>query len=151
MKRGTEGGRGDSFSRLDFPNISSLHLPSTRHPREISPSIVPAVFHSYATIAPLLARLAVTNALTLPLFTVTLQRDTVAIGGNVGTLSIGELPSGIKNESLTWVPVRLYTKAQGGLPPPPDSPNEVRYISSAYDHNLTVNSTAIPYDMGNIH
>jgi hypothetical protein len=115
------------LNRLDFPDISALYSPSnlTRHVRQISPSIVPAVFHSYATIAPLIARLAVTNVLGLPMFTVTLQRDTVEVGGNVGLLSLGELPHGIKNESMTWVPVRLYTKAQGGLPPPPDSPNEV--------------------------
>jgi Eukaryotic aspartyl protease len=116
----------NNFNRQDFPDISWLDPPSTRHARQISSSIVPAVFHSYATIAPLLARLAVTNALSLPMFTVALQRDTVEIGGNVGLLSIGELPGGIKNESMTWAPVRLYTKAQGGLPPPPDSPNEVR-------------------------
>lgn len=59
------------------------------------------------------------------MFTVTLQRDTVDIGGNVGMLSIGELPEGISNESVTWVPVRTYTPAQGGLRPPLDSPNEV--------------------------
>jgi hypothetical protein len=88
--------------------------------------MVPAILRSYATTAPLLPRLVVNDALSSPLFTVTLQRDTVAVGGNVGSLTIGELPGGIKNESLTWVPVRMYTEAQGGLPPPPDSPNEVR-------------------------
>jgi hypothetical protein len=93
--------------------------------------MVSAALHSYETIAPLLARLVVNNALSSPLFTVALQRDTVSVGGNVGSLTIGELPHGIKNDSLTWVPVRLYTKAQGGLPPPPESPNEVRYFPSA--------------------
>lgn len=40
-------------------------------------------------------------------------------------LSIGALPKGISEESLTWVPLRAYTVADGGLPPPPDTPNEV--------------------------
>lgn len=70
----------------------------------------------------------VTNALSFPLFTIALQRDTVEVGGNVGLLSIGALPNWMKNESVTWVPVRMYTKEQGGLPPPPDSPNEVCYL-----------------------
>lgn len=63
--------------------------------------------------------------ITIPMFTVTLQRDTVDVGGNAGILSIGELPGGVKNESLTWVPVRTYTSAETRLPPPLDSPNEV--------------------------
>lgn len=144
----TERGTGNSSnSNFNFPDIFP---PSTRHAREISSSIVPAVFNSYNTIAPLLARLAVTNALSLPLFTVSLQRDTVAIGGNVGSLTIGELPAGIKNESMTWVPVRLYTKAQGRLPPL-DSPNEVRYIYSGYHDRFDNKFTAISNDMGNIY
>lgn len=110
--------------RLDFPDLSSLYPRSTRPARQLSSSTVPAVFHSYPTIAPLLARLVVTNALSFPLFTIALQRDTVEVGGNVGLLSIGALPNWMKNESVTWVPVRMYTKEQGGLPPPPDSPNE---------------------------
>lgn len=63
--------------------------------------------------------------ITIPMFTVTLQRDTVEVGGNAGILSIGELPGGVKNESLTWVPVRTYSKAESRLSPPLDSPNEV--------------------------
>ncbi|KAF8154491.1 aspartic peptidase domain-containing protein [Crassisporium funariophilum] len=50
-------------------------------------------------------------------------------GGNVGMLSIGELPSGVSNESLTWVPLRYYTYDEGGLPGPPDAPNEVYPIT----------------------
>jgi hypothetical protein len=47
------------------------------------------------------------------MFAITLQRDTVEIGGNVGQLSIGGLPPGVQNGSLTWVPVRGYTRKQG--------------------------------------
>ena len=68
------------------------------------------------------------------MFQVTLQREAVEIGGNVGQLTIGALPDGVSNNSLTWVPVRLYTPAQGGLPGPSSNPNEVlmQYIYIFY-------------------
>ncbi|KAK7062691.1 hypothetical protein VNI00_000179 [Paramarasmius palmivorus] len=53
----------------------------------------------------------------------------IDIGGNAGILSIGELPSGVKNESLTWVPLRTYPPEEGGLNGPPDSPGEVYPIA----------------------
>ena len=40
-------------------------------------------------------------------------------------LSIGEMPSAVSEDSLTWVPIRPYPYMQGGLPAPLDSPNEV--------------------------
>ena len=61
---------------------------------------------------------------------VTLQRDTIDVGGNVGLLSIGELPAGINTNALTWVPVRAYTASDGGLPPSPEAPNEVNHVHS---------------------
>lgn len=61
--------------------------------------------------------------------TVTLQRDTVDIGGNLGMLAVGELPVGIENGSLTWAQVRGYPVAQGGLAAPADSPNEIYPIA----------------------
>ncbi|TCD60835.1 hypothetical protein EIP91_009424 [Steccherinum ochraceum] len=60
-----------------------------------------------------------------PVLAATLQRDTVDVGGNVGQLSIGALPNGISDDALTWAPLRAYTVAEGGLPPPPDAPSEV--------------------------
>lgn len=68
------------------------------------------------------------NSLASPMITIALQRDTVDIGGNMGVLSIGELPEGVKNESITWVPVPTYGIEQGGLAPPSDAMNEVRRI-----------------------
>ncbi|KAH7909462.1 aspartic peptidase domain-containing protein [Hygrophoropsis aurantiaca] len=88
-----------------------------------------AIFSSYTTIAPFLPRLVALGLLALPMFTVTLQRDTIDIGGNQGTLSIGELPHTVQNASLTWVPVRGYPPSQSGLAPPVDSPNEVYPIA----------------------
>jgi hypothetical protein len=49
------------------------------------------------------------------MFAIALQRDTIEIGGNEGMLSVGGLPPGVQNESLTWVPVRKYTLQQDGL------------------------------------
>ena len=54
---------------------------------------------------------------------ITLQRDTIDISGK-GQLTIGELPSGIDNSSLTWVPVRPYTPDNGGLQAPTFASNE---------------------------
>ena len=40
-------------------------------------------------------------------------------------MSLGKLPAGVNNDSLTWVKVRGYTTAEGGMTAPPDSPGEV--------------------------
>ncbi|KAG7445536.1 acid protease [Guyanagaster necrorhizus] len=74
---------------------------------------------------PLLSRVAMTTSLQAPMFTISLQRDTIDIGGGNGTLTIGKLPDGVDNSSLTWVPVRLYSSSEGGLTPPSFAPNEV--------------------------
>jgi hypothetical protein len=55
---------------------------------------------SFATDGPLLPRLILTGALASPVVTVSLQRDTIDIGGNQGILSIGELPAGIATDEM---------------------------------------------------
>lgn len=99
---------------------------------------------SYAA-GPLISRIAQSGALQMPMFTVkhvldlalnaantvyqiSLQRSTIDISGK-GALTLGTLPDGVTNSSLTWVPVRLYSPAEGGLTPPTFAPNEVQ---SAY-------------------
>jgi hypothetical protein len=93
---------------------------------------------------PLLSRLIIHGRLRQPMFTVrlfrlfatkrgltdayqmTLQRESIVIGGEVGELTIGDLPNGVYNDSLTWVPVRLYQSgAQGGLASSSAIPDEV--------------------------
>ncbi|KIJ31217.1 hypothetical protein M422DRAFT_267170 [Sphaerobolus stellatus SS14] len=74
---------------------------------------------------PFLTRLIANGQLGQPMFTITLQRDTFDLGGNIGQLTIGKLPEGVSNNSLTWVPVRLYSQEQGGIPSSSNSPNEV--------------------------
>ena len=59
-----------------------------------------------------------------------LERDTIDISGNNGALTIGKLPNGIDNSSLTWVPVRLYSPDDGGLSPPTFAPDEVCFVRS---------------------
>lgn len=57
-----------------------------------------------------------------------LQRDTIDVSGNNGAFTIGKLPAGIDNSSLTWVPVRLYDSAEGGMNPPTFAPSEVCFV-----------------------
>jgi len=73
---------------------------------------------------PLLSRMAMSGQLAQPMFAISLQRNTIEVDGT-GVFSIGRLPDGIDESSLTWVPVRLYTEAQGGIPPPAFAPNEL--------------------------
>lgn len=43
------------------------------------------------------------------MFTLSFQReDPTSAGSNAGVMTIGGLPSGISNASLTWVPVKEY-------------------------------------------
>jgi len=76
-----------------------------------------------STDGPLLSRMAMSGQLEQPMFAISLQRDTVEIAGN-GRFSVGQLPAGVDESSLTWVPVRLYTQAEGGITPPAFAPHE---------------------------
>ncbi|KAJ3489681.1 hypothetical protein NLJ89_g11508 [Agrocybe chaxingu] len=79
------------------------------------------------TSGPLLPRIAMSGALELPMFTVQFQRNTIDVGGE-GLLTLGKLPDGVDNSSLTWVPVRPYSVAEGGMDPPSWAPNEVYLV-----------------------
>ncbi|KAK7044361.1 peptidase A1 domain-containing protein [Favolaschia claudopus] len=73
---------------------------------------------------PLISRIAQSGALQNPMFSVALQRSTIDVSGP-GALTLGTLPEGVDNSSLTWVPVRLYSPADGGHVAPSFAPNEV--------------------------
>ncbi|KAJ7072047.1 aspartic peptidase domain-containing protein [Mycena amicta] len=106
-----------------FPDLGSLV--SSR--KRTSPAeLTAAVFKSYATQGPALARMVETKALQAPMFSISIQRDTLDIGGNAGVFTIGELPVGVAPSSLTWAPIRGYP---GVLDAPPDSPKEVYPIA----------------------
>lgn len=90
-----------------------------------------ALQSSIVSYGPLIPRLVAQGMLDSPMFSITLQRDTIQIGGNEGMLSIGQLPPSVHSESLTWVSVRGYSPSQGGLNPPSDATGEVRSMRVA--------------------
>jgi phytepsin len=106
-----------------FPDLNNL---ISAHKRAVDASeLTKAVLQSYPNYGPALTRMVTTKSLAGPLFTISLQRDTLDIGGNAGVFSLGELPAGINASALTWAPVRGYPSA---LQAPADSPNEVRFL-----------------------
>jgi hypothetical protein len=127
-----------SFSTRVFPDLSGIRGHRTTVTRkDWAPSLSPSVndvLASFSTNGPLIPRLILAGALASPIVAVSLQRDAIEIGGNQGILSIGELPPGIAADDMGWVPLRGYTVAEGGLPPPEDSPNEVQ--QSIHLHTL---------------
>jgi hypothetical protein len=125
------------FPDLDFINTSLklalalFHLQrnsSSRIPQQQSTSTFTSeLLASYSSLGPFLTRLAANRSIAAPMFTIKLQRVTVDISRSPGLLSIGELPPGVNDNSLTWTPLRRYTAAQGGLRSPSMSPSEVRH------------------------
>ncbi|KAJ6564491.1 aspartic peptidase domain-containing protein [Mycena capillaripes] len=108
-----------------FPDLNNL-ISSARKRAADAAALTKAVLQSYASYGPALTRMVTTKSLAVPMFTITLQRDTLDIGGNAGVLSLGELPAGIQGSALTWVPVRKYPNA---LQAPADSPDETYPIA----------------------
>ncbi|KAI0367305.1 acid protease [Pilatotrama ljubarskyi] len=100
----------------------AVSSPSTK--RQERASAPASAVDTFSTLGPLLTRLVTWELLERPLVVTTFQRDTVSLSGNDGTLSLGALPFGLSDDRLTWAPVRSYSLAEGGLPPPPDAPNE---------------------------
>ncbi|KAG2034810.1 acid protease [Suillus americanus] len=98
-----------SLSRhTDPPSYQSM-------PQQKRQTTSSAIISSFGVSGPFIPRLASLGGLASPMFAIALQRDTIEIGGNEGMLSVGGLPPGVQNESLTWVPVRKYTLQQDGL------------------------------------
>ncbi|KAJ6625761.1 aspartic peptidase domain-containing protein [Mycena sp. CBHHK59/15] len=108
---------------LGFPSESQIQGAAVQHKFGTETTTDHFVAASYAD-GPLISRIAQSGALELPMFTISLQRSTIDISGT-GALTLGKLPDGIDNSSLTWVPVRLYSAAEGGLAAPTFAPNEV--------------------------
>ena len=92
-------------------------------------SLVKSALTSWSAIGPFLPRLVMEGALAHPMVAITLQRNSIDVGGNLGMLSIGELPAGVDSAELTWVPLRGYRSDMGGAPAPADSPSEVYLVS----------------------
>ncbi|KAF5309822.1 hypothetical protein D9619_010300 [Psilocybe cf. subviscida] len=116
---------GTFFRRTPFPQLPGLLGERvSRFTARDQSSILAEAFASYKTFGPFISRLVALDRLALPMFSVTLQRDTIDVGGNLGVLSLGELPGGVQSENFTWVPLRAYSPDEGGLPAPSDSPDE---------------------------
>ena len=88
------------------------------------------ILPSFATYGPLVSRMVLNGGdssspawLAAPQFSVTLQRTTPTFSGNVGSLTLGGLPAGVVNSSLTWMPVRRYSAEQNGVVVP-EAPEE---------------------------
>ncbi|KAF8879693.1 hypothetical protein BD779DRAFT_1122288 [Infundibulicybe gibba] len=107
---------------LGFPSASAIQqsVVAEKFGKASSDSLISSI----GTDGPLVSRIAMTDALDMPIFTISLQRNTIEIGGT-GLLTLGKLPGGVDNSSMTWVPVRLYSPADGGLQAPTFSPDEV--------------------------
>ncbi|KAF7306019.1 Peptidase A1 domain-containing protein [Mycena chlorophos] len=103
-----------------FPDLNRFITPSRK--RATAAQLTAAVFDSWPTAGPALTRMAATGVLAAPMFTITLQRDTVDVGGNEGLITLGELPAGYAASELTWNNLRTYPDV---LTPPPNAPNEV--------------------------
>ncbi len=122
------GHRSSNQARGTFPTFDFTR-PSSNRPRQASSSSqwTSVITSSYGTMGPFIPRLISLSSLTAPMFAITLQRNTIDRGGNLGLLSIGELPAPVQGDSLTWVPVRGYTAEEGGISAPPDSQAEVSF------------------------
>jgi hypothetical protein len=120
---------GRNLASRFFPNLSifssAIQNASNQHPRRATPPTVEQVLATFTSYGPPLARLAALGALATPLFSICLQRDTFEIGGNAGALTLGALPHEVNESAMTWVDVRAYSPAQGGLVAPAESPQEV--------------------------
>ncbi|KAF5334561.1 hypothetical protein D9758_015789 [Tetrapyrgos nigripes] len=97
----------------------------------------------------ILGTIAMTGALDMPMFSIQLQRATIDIGQ--GVLTIGALPEGINNGSLTWVPVRLYKDSDRGTTASSFTPVDEAYpfrweidIDGVFLDGQRVRDSAIP-------
>ncbi|KAF7322196.1 Peptidase A1 domain-containing protein [Mycena kentingensis (nom. inval.)] len=108
---------------LSFPSESQIQGAAVRHQFGSQQTTDRFIAASYAD-GPLISRIAQTNALEMPMFAIELQRSTIDISGK-GELTLGELPEGVDNSTITWVPVRLYTPEEGGLNAPTFAPDEL--------------------------
>ena len=121
--------------RSKFPSIQDIFRSEFRYKTRETESLssLQAAFTSWSINGPFFPRLVIQGLLTQPMVVVSLQRNSIDVGGNLGMLSIGELPAGVNSLDLTWVPLRGYSSDIGGLPAPSDSPSEVRGCVPAHD------------------
>ncbi|KAF7791449.1 hypothetical protein EIP86_002465 [Pleurotus ostreatoroseus] len=125
VKNGGAGIFGLGFPSQSFVQAAVVNYMELMHTLKFNtPTTTDQFVSNINTFGPLISRLAMEGFIEQPLFSITLQRDTIDISGQ-GQITIGELPRGVDNSSITWVPVRLYSSGDGGLNPPTFAPDEV--------------------------
>ncbi|KZW00274.1 acid protease [Exidia glandulosa HHB12029] len=105
-------------TRRPFPELSSLFAAASTQLAARTPGIpsLGDLLSLVPSAAPFMPRAVNEKMLAEPLIAVTLQRETIDPGGNVGMLSLGGFPASVDRDKLTWVDVRGYTAVQAGLP-----------------------------------
>jgi hypothetical protein len=101
LKRSVDENERGFYTLRDDSRRALLGPPKVFSVLNTNLATVNDLLSTYATNGPLVPRLVMAGMLTSPTVTISLQRDFVDVGGNVGELSLGELPNGIKNTSLT--------------------------------------------------
>lgn len=112
----TTAKRDELHGRRPFPQLSTLLESAKLAARSPGTPSLSDLLSLVPSAAPLIPRAVHEKALAEPVIAVTLQRQTVDPGGNVGMLSLGGLPASVDRDKLTWVDVRGYTATQAGLP-----------------------------------
>ncbi|KAF7304598.1 Peptidase A1 domain-containing protein [Mycena chlorophos] len=113
---------------VGFPALSQIQTAATFQKLAGQTASSDQVITAAASSGPLLSRISQGGSLAQPMFSISLQRSTIDINASdsqPGAITLGALPAGVDNSSITWVPVRLYTPAEGGLSAPSFAPNEV--------------------------
>ncbi|KAI0772172.1 aspartic peptidase domain-containing protein [Irpex lacteus] len=113
---------GAGIFGMGFPSQSFVQA-AVVNQKFNSPTSTDDFIQNIGAFGPLVSRLAEAGHIEQPIFSISLQRNTVDVGGK-GQITIGELPAGVDNSNVTWVPVRLYKPADGGLNPPSFAKNE---------------------------
>ncbi|TDL16844.1 acid protease [Rickenella mellea] len=109
-----DGGAG--IFGVGFPAGSQVQMAALLAEANATQPTIDDFIESTTTNGPLLARMAATDVLAEPMFSISLQRSTIApSSGQQGQLTLGGLPTGVSSDSMTWVPVKLYTSKEGGL------------------------------------
>ncbi|RPD62529.1 acid protease [Lentinus tigrinus ALCF2SS1-7] len=117
VQNGGAGIMGLGFPAQSFVQAAAINAEFN------NPSGTDTFIEQTANYGPAVSRLILADMIDDPLFAVTLQRNTIDVSGQ-GEITIGQLPDEIDESNITWVPVRLYDPAEGGMAAPSFAPNE---------------------------
>ncbi|KAI1794371.1 acid protease [Ganoderma leucocontextum] len=101
----SKGSYVQAFAMLDILNFGLDNLTTDNYLKQL------------ANLGAFIPRLVLNGVIDQPMFSISLQGSRNGIAGT-GQLTIGRLPDGVDNSSVTWVPVRLYDTENGGISSP---------------------------------